>query len=614
MASTMTDEEFETIDCTQPQKVEPSPSSYPPPLFLPLRYQRQGSILDHPSFLRFPQPTKTLSLPETIQPPSPPVTRTIPPFPLTAADFALVEGIDEGTYRAVKRARREETREARAARKKLRKEEGRKEVLRKVNSGWEVICVGDDEDDVMGDVVSGQDLGQVKQPTKQSLLNIVLTYQDHVSLSNIDINDSFESIESGRETSSSPSSSRTASGTSSHSNSTITLPDEPLPEPPFDASQVLSSSMDIDLDQPRSPIQETDFPASLEPNPFSNDSEDVPQISNESAQESETALALEAVKILVGRANNDNQDITMEQHPEGSSSSAPPTQVSDDSHDMNFDSDVSGVPQTLSRTLIQPNSDVGSALGDTLDHETSISLPVDEIDGSDHTPSLPPLLDKTNITQPDCHGSDGLMPQQTQRLMENANSTNISIQNPHSITVEGDGDSILHDPMDDTANTSQQLRRAPSSSSIDMPCPNPALIQPSSLPYPTHSQCTIPQSESATPDQSQTDAMGPASWINEVQSPFAKLGRGAPRPSRNHVALPKTPFSLFKPTRLPSQQRDMHAPSDSDVTPSDRSKSSKATNGYLPTPSPSPSPSKPSKINMQVGPPSGWTISKFYPS
>ncbi|WWC98474.1 hypothetical protein V866_005365 [Kwoniella sp. B9012] len=132
-------EDHEIIDCTQPQKVELSQD-----LSLPNRLQRAGSILDNPTFLRFSQYSQPIK-PPTFQ--SFPVLKAIPPFPLGAAHAAIVDGIDEGIWRAVKKARKEERREEKRMIKRQKREEGQQEVLRRVSSGLEVVCIYDNEDE-----------------------------------------------------------------------------------------------------------------------------------------------------------------------------------------------------------------------------------------------------------------------------------------------------------------------------------------------------------------------------------------------------------------------------------------------------------------------------------
>ncbi|WRT70765.1 uncharacterized protein IL334_007764 [Kwoniella shivajii] len=126
-------EDIEIIDCTQPvHPIKPSPC----------KYERQGSILDHPVFTQLtcvpPLPRQIIKIPEA---------RVILPFPLTDEDFDQVRVFDDELLVNLEKAKKRKRKEEKRARKRQKRDDNRRETLDRIATGIEVTVVEADIDE-----------------------------------------------------------------------------------------------------------------------------------------------------------------------------------------------------------------------------------------------------------------------------------------------------------------------------------------------------------------------------------------------------------------------------------------------------------------------------------
>ncbi|OCF78722.1 hypothetical protein I204_00666 [Kwoniella mangroviensis CBS 8886] len=532
-------EEYEIIDCTQPQKVEPSQH-----LSLPNRVHRAGSILDDPTFLRFSQYSQPLKSP-AFQ--SVPVPKVIPPFPFGAAHAAIVEGIDEGIWRAVKKARKEERREEKRMTKRQKREEGQREVLRRISTGLEVVCVDDEEGE-------GDENGEIQMLEEASYQTGTTDDEQIASPMTPSIKGSFPPPSAG------PSSTTPRSFEPPAQN---TFDDLPATQPEI-LDPLEDISIPIDTDQPSSevpqPPSEQDIHASFE--------------------------------------------VTNNTTPVESGYSTSDVLLSD--------------PAEIEMTIAEEGSQV-------LDVRTSCSSEIIDSTSS----AIPPEMGTIQETQ--TRGSlDTAEVKTVNDIVRGRNSLTQGATSTDAGHVEPSGTSLSSELSDMTTASEVSQRLGPisnhdepekrdtgSSSSFHTPSPTPASKRVSTEP---NGRLTDPDRSSAgsileTPTRpSDEEDICPSSRFEEDywDSPLANLGRGVPKPSRNHIEVPFTPGPFSFPSSMSRfcqktvPQYDMNG---------ELNKPDMRKPGYLPTPSPSPSPTKLPKSNFRghvIPGHSALGIGKFY--
>ncbi|WVQ63391.1 uncharacterized protein L199_001544 [Kwoniella botswanensis] len=514
-------EEYEIIDCTQPQKVEPSQR-----LPLPNRLHRAGSILDDPTFLRFSHYSPPIKSPSFSQIPKP-----VPPFPLGAAHAALVEGIDEGIWRAVKKARKEERREEKRIIKRQKREEGQREVLSRISSGLEVVCIYDDEDE------EGDEEGELYTLEEASYQTGTIDDEQLASPMTPSIKESF------------PPPSATPLSTAPRpfqSHTQNTFDDLPATQP--DILEPLEDiSIPIDTDQLSSEVSRL---------PSGQDIHTSSEVTN-------IITAVEA-----GYSTSD-------------------VMLSD--------------PAEIEMTIAEEGSQV-------LDVQTSCSSDIIHSSSSAISPEMGSIQERQTQGSFDMAGVNTV-----NDIVRGGNSISQSATSTDASHVEPSGTSLTSQLSDliTASEVSQNLppisnqdepekRDTGSSSSFYTPSPTPAAIRASTDPngqltHPNRSPTTTILETPVRP--SDEEDICPSSQFEDHywDSPLANLGRGVPKPSRNHVTKP-IPYYIFQAPISPSYKTGATSHANGEST---KAKFDMRKTGYLPTPSPSPSPTKLPKPNFR---------------